>query len=378
MRNTPPPYTDPTPLFRHGGIAPADRAKLLDFSASINPLGPPGSVLQAIRASLPGIAHYPDPDCRELTEKLAALHGVEPSQIVVGNGSNELIYAIARAFQPRRVAIAEPTYTEYLRASLLVGARVDHWLAEGEDFDLEPFDPQGADLVWFCNPNNPTGGLWPQASRTLIPWITAQSECCFVVDEAFMPLCCWDFARQMPPAGFSLVQHTRELENLIVLRSLTKQFALPGLRLGYAITSGAHAARLRAELPPWSVNALAQVAGVAALADRQYSQRTQEWITEEASPFSSQQSLCARFTRCGEALRPITGCANFHLLRLARGSAAQVQARLLERGLLVRNAANFVGLDDRYMRVAVRTKADNERLVNALAEILEGEPCPAP
>src|SRR5262249_17476139 len=153
----PAPYTDPTPLFRHGGALPQGCGQLIDFSASINPLGPPESVVRTLRNELPHIAHYPDPDCRKLTERLAALHSVEPSQIVVGNGSNELIYAIARAVGPKRVAIVEPTYTEYLRASLLVGAKVDHWLASG---GFQPFDPGQAKLVWVCHPNNPTGNMW--------------------------------------------------------------------------------------------------------------------------------------------------------------------------------------------------------------------------
>src|SRR4051794_17133515 len=120
MRKLTRPYTDPAPLFRHGGRG-AGRPDWLDFSANINPLGPPASVLHALQRQLNGIAHYPDPACRDLTDRLAAHHGVDPVQIVVGNGSNELIYAIARAFRPRRVAIAEPTFTEYLRASLAVG-----------------------------------------------------------------------------------------------------------------------------------------------------------------------------------------------------------------------------------------------------------------
>jgi threonine-phosphate decarboxylase len=377
MRKIPPPYTDPTPLFRHGGIAPADRAKLLDFSASINPLGPPGSVLQAIRAALPGIAHYPDPDCRELTEKLAAAHGVEPSQIVVGNGSNELIYAIARAFQPKRVAIAEPTYTEYLRASLLVGAQVDHWLAEGENFSLTPFDPEGADLVWLCNPNNPTGELWAgQASQTLVPWMQAHSRTLFVVDEAFISFCCWDFPGMTPTLPCSLV--TAKLENLIVLRSLTKLYALPGLRLGYAVTNPVRAARLRAQLAPWSVNHLAQVAGLAALGEAAYHQRTKTWIVEEICPFGAGGTYFHRLPHLSKVRLQVTSVCNFMLLRLNQHTAPDVTAQLRQRGLLARDASNFVGLDDHYLRVAVRTQTENERLVNELAEILEGGPCPAP
>src|SRR5262245_54507173 len=179
------PYSDPSSLFRPGGVSPSERGRLLDFSANVNPLGPPASVLRVLREELPAIAHYPDPECRALRQKLAEHHGVDPEQIVVGNGSNELIYAIARALKPRRVAIAEPTYTEYLRASLSVGAKADHWLAEGNHFKLKPFDPEGADIVWICNPNNPTGTYWAGADH-LAHWIEANPRTTFVVDEAFL------------------------------------------------------------------------------------------------------------------------------------------------------------------------------------------------
>src|SRR5262249_47984503 len=156
-------YPGPRParLFRHGG-SPARRGPALAFSASINPPRPPASVLRALRRELPAVALYPDPDCTDLTARLAALHGVAAEQVVVGNGANDLIHALPWGARPRRAAVAEPTYTEYLRASLLAGAEVEHWLAEGDAFSLEPFDPERADLVWLCNPNNPTGQLWPR------------------------------------------------------------------------------------------------------------------------------------------------------------------------------------------------------------------------
>jgi threonine-phosphate decarboxylase len=368
MRKIPPPYTDPAPLFRHGGIAPADRAKLLDFSASINPLGPPGSVLQAIRAALPGIAHYPDPDCRELTEKLAAYHGVEPSQIVVGNGSNELIYAIARACRPQRVAIAEPTYTEYLRASLLVGAQVDHWLAEGDDFDLESFDPEGADLVWLCNPNNPTGGEW--RPELLVCWLTAQPKSLFVVDEAFTELRSPE-SSGCAVAPLSLLPGLSHLKNVIVLRSLTKTYALPGMRLGYAVTAAPLAERIRDQLPTWSVNHLSQVAGLAALQDQAYLERTRDWLLQDGDYFWRAPTTSATF-------RPRRTHTNFTLLRLTDTNGPALAARLAQRGIAIRDASNFVGLDDHYLRVAIRNQKENERLLAELRSMLEGEPCPAP
>src|SRR5262249_27050342 len=139
------------------------------------------------RAHSIAMGRYPDPDCRLLGERLAEGHGCDRGQVVTGNGANDLIYALTRAVRPRRVAIAEPTYTEYLRAALFVGAEVAHWLAEGADFEPGPFAPEGADLVWICNPNNPTGRLWP-GGDVLAAWIRAHPRTLFVVDEAFLPL----------------------------------------------------------------------------------------------------------------------------------------------------------------------------------------------
>lgn len=372
MRKIPAPYTDPTPLFRHGGATRT--APLLDFSASINPLGPPASVLRVLRNELPSIAHYPDPECRELTERLATLHGVEPSQIVVGNGSNELIYAIARAFQPKRVAIAEPTYTEYLRASLAVGAKVDHWLAEGDDLGFSTFDPEAADLVWLCNPNNPTGGMWTSSAggaSYLARWIKAHSHTLFVVDEAFMDLRPdMILPRALPQ---TIDTYLAELSNLIVLKSFTKVYALPGLRLGYALMQRPLADRLRVQLVPWSVSSLAQAAGIAGLADQDYGYRTGMWLLEAAD------RLVADLKRLRRYLRPLPSQTCFILLRLKRGTAPWLTARLAERGITIRDASNFVGLDDRYVRIAIRTPAENARLFAALESVFaeETEPCPA-
>src|SRR5262249_54461639 len=157
------------------GVSP-----ILDFSVSLNPLGPPVSVLQAIGRHVPAIAHYPDPHCRGLVERLARLHGVAPERGVVGNGSSELIHTLPRALGSRRVAIVEPTYTEYLRASLAAGADVVHWLPEEETFQPEPFAAGGADLVWLCHPNNPTGQLWD--TPRLAAWIAHNPRTYFVVD----------------------------------------------------------------------------------------------------------------------------------------------------------------------------------------------------
>jgi threonine-phosphate decarboxylase len=355
MKQIPRGWPDPAPLFRHGDRKPAGASRALDFGVSVNPLGPSWSVLRAVRAGCRAIAHYPDPDCRLLVARLAEGHGCDRRQIVVGNGANDLIYALTRAVRPRRVAIAEPTYTEYLRAALLAEADVAHWLAEGPDFDPEPFDPEGADLVWLCNPNNPTGRLWPEPD-VLAAWIEAHPRSLFVVDEAFLPLTTEEDRR-------SLVSQVGRLANLVVLRSLTKLYALPGLRLGYVVASPEWAARVRAQVVPWSVNALAQVAGLAALADEEYALRTRVWLASEASTFGS------RLAAVSDRLRPVRSETSFVLVELRERAAAEVVAGLARQGIGVRDASNFVGLGPRYLRVGAHTAEANARLLAALAEV---------
>jgi threonine-phosphate decarboxylase len=280
---------------------------------------------------------------------------VDVAQVVIGNGSSELIHAIPRAFRPQRVALVEPTYTEYLRASLLAGADVTHWLAEGDTFTPEPFDPEGADLVWLGNPNNPTGQLWPPGS--LAPWVAAHPRTRFIVDEAFLP-----FLRD--EAELSLVPFVGRLPNLVVVRSLTKLYTLPGLRLGYALTHPERADQLRAQLVPWSVNALAQVAGLVALEEEPFLRATQRWFRRERQPFT------AALQACVACLRPVSSRTIFSLVRLEGVTAGWLVRRLEERGIAIRDASNFIGLDNRYVRIAMRTPEDNRRLLEELAVVL--------
>jgi len=361
MRKVPCTWSDTTPLFRHGDAAGGARDGLVDCSVSVNPLGPPASVLRSLKRLnslpqpgdgwIPLIGRYPDSNCSRLGTALAFRHGIAGDQVVVGNGTNDLIYAAARVFRPRRVAIVEPTYTEYFRASLRAGASVEHWLADGPGFEPKPFDPRGADLVWLANPNNPTGRLW--APGRLVSWIEAHPRTLFVVDEAFLPF-------RPDEVHHSLIAAVHRLGNLIVLRSLTKLYTLPGLRLGYAVAASRLAAQLQDEIIPWSVNALAQAAGLVALEDRPFLAQTHAWFTEEALPFPGQ------LRNASTALAPIPSEANFVLVRLQGTTADQLVNRLAKRGFAVRDASNFIGLDNHYVRVAVRQPEDNRRLLDAL------------
>jgi threonine-phosphate decarboxylase len=348
-------------LWSHGGVSHKNGRPLLDFSTNLNPLGPPVSILRALREGLPAIARYPDTNSLMLAEALAKhYYGVNPPQIVIANGVNECIHAIARSRPPDIMAIVQPTYTEYHRACLIAGHQVQHWLADTDNFQPEPFDPGPARMVWLCNPNNPTGRLWRRGQ--LPDWIKAHPGIDFIVDESFLPF-------QPDELKHSLIRQAKRLGNLIVLRSLTKLFTLPGLRLGYLVANPERASALRSSQPWWPIGALSQVAGVAALKEKQFVRSTQTWLIRERKWFLQQLgSFCSHF-------HPVPSEANFALVRLEGISAERLTDHLLRRDIWVRLATSrFVGLDGEYIRLAVRTRKENEQLITALQAILKGPP----
>lgn len=332
---------------------------ILDFSASINPLGPPPGVISALEMALGQLGHYPDPLCTHLRHALSQLHHVDPAWILVGNGSAELLTWAARELaEGERVWLVTPAFNDYGRALAAFGARVSRYPlidSQGQfQPDLEPLvtrvrSPMG---VILNNPHNPTGHLWSQSA--LMPFL--DSGALVVVDEAFM-----DF---LPPdQDQSLISLLDRYANLIILRSLTKFYALAGLRIGYALGHPDRLARWQHWRDPWSVNSLALVAGVGSLGDRQFQEQTWAWLG------SAREQLFAGMANYG-ALTPWPSAANFLLVENLV-STSQLQRDLLTRHrILIRDCLSFPELGDRYFRVAVRSVAENERLLAALDDLL--------
>jgi threonine-phosphate decarboxylase len=326
---------------------------IIDFSASINPLGVPDSVARAITESIGSLVHYPEPFADQLALRLAAHLGVEAGTVLCGNGSTELIYLTARAFTPGKVLIPAPAFSEYERACRLVPGSVctGFTLSADGNFDLDPdrfiHALQGCDMAFLCNPNNPTGRLVSKDSVLAIAEAAARQSCYLVVDEAFI-----DFAPDQ-----SVVRHVAGMSHMIVLRSLTKFYALSGLRIGYAVVPQALVGRMKDHKEPWSINALAQSAGMAAVDDRAYQDRTMQVIRQEKL-FLEQE-----LRRIGVGYLP--SVPNYYLLRLPK--AQDAVAGLRKKGILVRDCSNFDGLDASYIRIAVRSRSENERLLKELS-----------
>ncbi len=329
---------------------------VIDFSASINPLGPPEWFRAVISRGLTDIVHYPDPVSADLVQTIAETFHVRPEEVIVGNGSSEIFSFIPRAVSAARAVIPVPAYSEYESSARLCGLPVETLsLSEANGFALD-LDALGCilrkdDLVYLGQPNNPTG--LPFDAGSFEQLAANHPETTFVVDEAF--------------AGFvkgsrSLVQG--RLANVIVVRSLTKFYAVPGLRLGFAVAEPRLAERLRELLPPWSVNSLAQAFGKAALRDEAYRKRTLEVVARESEWLSNELSSLP-------GLHVSPGAANFLLARIDRPGldAPALAVKLLEKGVAIRVCDNFSGLDRRFFRVAVKTRQENERLCRALAAV---------
>ncbi|WP_406678505.1 threonine-phosphate decarboxylase CobD [Moorella sp. ACPs] len=338
--------------------------EILDFSANINPLGPPARVLETLQQNLPAIRRYPDPRCRQLKKALADYLQVEPAAVIAANGATELIYLICQTLKPRRVLIPEPTFSEYRRAAVTAGAEVvalelDPASSFALDIDRWREKLAQVDLAFLCNPNNPTGQLLERAVLKEIVELCRRRGVFLVVDESFL-----DFLPNWPE--LSLGTMAAAGEGLLTLRSLTKIFALPGLRLGCGVAHPELAARLEARRDPWSVNILAQMAGVAALADGEYLKATRELIRREKEYLYHGLAGLAGF-------RPYHPEVNFILTDISASGLAvpELAAQLVRERILIRDCSSFPGLGPAYFRVAVLDRGANQKLLRALKRAVE-------
>ncbi|HEX7033651.1 MAG TPA: histidinol-phosphate transaminase [Nitrososphaera sp.] len=341
----------------HGGVYSVDPTRVrVDCSSSVNPLGTPRKAIDAIQRNAKSITPmYPDPECRELKKAISCYLRVDRDWISVGNGAVEIIYWFARAFAKGRVVIPAPTFCEYELASHKAGARVT-FVPLRDNFELDADEiiekAKGADAIFLCNPNNPTGLLATSEIRKIIK--SADSSAKILLDECFVELV-------DDPDANSMIGKIQEFDNLVILRSLTKSFGLAGLRVGYSVCSPSLAGKLAMDKIPWNVNGLAQAAGVAALADRKrHLQRARAVIKSERKFL---QDSIAKLKSFG----PLKSDANYFLVDLKDRNSTQFRDALLKKsGVLVRDCSTFTGMGSHHIRVAVKTHTDNLRLVKAL------------
>ena len=372
---------------------------LLDFSVSLNPLGPPPAAIAAARKAIDRSGEYPEPGCPRLTAKIAARHGVAADRVIVGAGTSEIISLIAQslrevlALHAREAGdetmslahLVEPAYGEYRRASVLNELRTTIWKKPtmGWGMDFLPLSANG--IYWTGNPTSPVGRAWERS--TLLRKVDDAQGLLVVVDEAYLPFYADEAERTVTTAAATRT-------NLLALRSMTKIYAMPGIRVGYAVTSADMVDRIQQYQNPWSVDSPSEAALLAALDDDEYLDRSIEliaaesaWLTDQLWDVPGVRPVWPSATRPeGTPPRP-----NWVLVSLVETpwTSVQVHEELARRGILVRECSNFSGLEPGsvvtgpngleiatrgHLRFAVRTKAENDKLVTILGDVLAGKP----
>ncbi|MBU4345394.1 MAG: threonine-phosphate decarboxylase CobD [Proteobacteria bacterium] len=335
-----------------------DEDRIIDFSASINPLGYPPGLRNAIIKDFDSVLNYPDIDSFDLVSGLSEYHGIDEDFILVGNGSTEFIYWLPLVFKPQKALIVTPAFSEYEKGLKMVGTKVSYFRTdEKEGFSLDIAClckrlREGFDIVYFCNPANPTGILISKDELCRIIACADRTGALAVIDEAFI-----DFVEEE-----SVKKEILRFSNLIVLRSMTKFFGIPGLRLGYILAVPSCIAKIRENKPLWTVNSLVQGAAVKALFDKDYIRETRQYISAEKeflkNALNEIHGLCA-----------FESAANYLLVfmdsRIGLNST-ELRNRLIPEGILIRDCSTFHGMGDRYFRVAVKKHEQNMILVEKL------------
>lgn len=330
--------------------------EILDFSASINPFGPPKKAWVAFRKSFKEIVAYPDSDCRKLRRRIGALLSAPEGQILIGNGSTEFIFLIPRVLSPRSVLIFCPTYQDYEASAQATQCRVQFSLLPLaptiDHFHSALSDVQSRiDLVFLCNPNNPTGSC---LSTDALTWlIKRHPSILFVIDEAYA-----DFVDE---ESASLLRRPLP-KNVIVLRSFTKIYSIPGLRLGFAVAREEAIEKINRFKEPWSVNGAALSVGECLLGEKAFVEESRMRLRKERNFLFDGLSRIA-------GLEPIPSETNFLLIRRTDGRSAEALKRsLLQEKVLIRSGSNFQGLGRSFFRVAVKRRGENRKLIGLLKE----------
>jgi threonine-phosphate decarboxylase len=343
----------------HGGrysIKNTD-SEILDFSSSVNPLGCHPGVKRYLKKHLNSISEYPDSNSLLLRGNLNWYTGIPKKQIVVGNGATEIIYNFCQTFLNKNtpVLIPIPTFSEYETAAKLCGCKVSFFKTMNITKTLQSFITKipKRGCVFLCNPNNPTGVLTQMKDVLKIISAAEKKSTIVFVDETFIEL--------VPDSNQSVIKHIKNFENLFILRSLTKSFGLAGVRIGYGIGSTQIINPLQKIKIPWNVSNIAQGAASAAICYHPFLDKTCKLIKKEKRFISSNLAKTKKFT-C------FNSSTNFILVK-TKIKSKLLQKKLLKNKILIRDCSTFRGLDQNYIRIAVKTRKENVKLIKALEAI---------
>ncbi len=341
----------------HGGdvVSYKDRygGDMIDFSSNINPLGPPAGLKDEMDRAYSELRAYPDIQYRELRQNIADYLGRDTGEVITGNGAVDIIDNLCVMFD--RIVTATPCFSEYISRPAVYGKQVLKLpLDDKFRIDLQALADslRRGDLLILGNPNNPTGLRIPEKTLMHIYDIVKQRGAFLLLDEAFFEFC---------PPDYDSIELLHDADSICVVRAATKVFALPGIRLGYGWASREFAGRYRGIENPWSVNAYANAAGRCIFRDKGYIERTREYINRE-------RQYLTDGLREIEWIRPYGSDANFMLLKLFKYDEDMVFDRLIRNGIMIRKASSFEGLNKTYIRIAVKDRESNRKLMGFLRE----------
>lgn len=328
----------------------------VDFSANCNPLGTPEGIKKAIIKSLDHINDYPQVGCTPLKEAIAEYESTKPDQVICGNGAAEVIFSLCRAVAPKKALVPAPTFAEYQQALYSVDCQVEFFsLDEKKQFVLEETFIQSLtpeiDIIFLCNPNNPTGLL---VEKTLLEKILKRCkelDILMAVDECFL-----DFVPS--PEQYTLKDHLETYDNLFLLKAFTKRYAMAGVRLGYGLCGNKKLLeKMESVCQPWNVSSMAQAAGLAALQEKEYVEKGRQMTFQELD------YLKKELVDLGYTVYPSQ--ANYVFFT----GPVNLYEKLLQKKILIRDCSNYTGLSKGYYRVAVKNREENQQLIKALKEI---------
>ncbi|PKM52073.1 MAG: threonine-phosphate decarboxylase [Firmicutes bacterium HGW-Firmicutes-7] len=343
----------------HGGYFGKNRKKILDFSVNLNPLGVPESVKDYIVNHLDALDTYPEIEAKTAREQLAVEYDLEASNIIMGNGAVELIYLLARTIKPKKVLLLQPTFNEYERAFVQSDSEcINYSLNSEKAFALElegildMIVTNKPEVMIVCNPNNPTGTyIGNNILEKIIKTLKLHGGI-LMVDESFS-------AFENLPTAVSLLHHG----NVFLLRSMTKYYAIAGIRLGYGMGAETIIEKMKLHKEPWTLNAIACNIVDVLLKDKEYQFKTKEWYKEEKAYFLENLKKVP-------FLHAFESKANFFLCRCALDSS-ELKNRLLEKGIYIRTCNDFVNLEEKYIRLAIRQRVENKQLFQMLFDIAD-------
>lgn len=382
--------------FHGGNIYKIFREKnikeILDYSSNINPYGIPESLKKRITENLEILERYPDPDYVELRQKLSNLNKVNLSDIILGNGATEIIFLFMKVINPKKILIVSPTFGEYERAVKateisgdtvsLSSSNGDNKNIENKKIEIEYFELKESDdfklnignlknelenkydLLIICNPNNPTGKFLKLAQTEEILKECNKYDTKLFIDEAFI-----EFLEDGMKE--SIINTEGNKKNLFVTRAFTKFFAIPGLRLGYGMYFDKELEqKISEKKEPWSVNNIAEMAGLTVLDDTEYIEKTLKWITKEKIYMYEKLNEISGIKVYETEVNFITGKIDEKLF--SEGLNVKIlREKMLEQGILIRDASNFKFLDERFFRLAIKDRASNDRVIEAMKEIFQ-------